>query len=402
MESEKNDIHSERNFNLVLVEISISTFTTAIFTVLILWTAIQYTGSPLITGITSAMMTAPLVFNIVVGGIVDNTNRKKGAAIFAQLLKAGGALLLLPVLYSNSGTVQMLFLFSSALIYGITVDILVSTRAIWGQQFIRKRVYIRGMSIFMITSRISRLSGLLISALLITFDIRLAIVSIFVLYVIATAPILLMGELQQIEKTGKKLRQVLFDGFSYIAGTRLIASLVLASAVSSAFLGMTDSVSTVMVDNVFRLNAAYLSYILIALTLGGITGSTASSKLKKVANVGQKLGMLFGTAGASTLLIGFFPTIYTVLVVFFVIGAMTGISSPLITSVFFGNVPKDKMGRVQGAMDTFGTSFNSLSGVLAGVLMTIVFPADVFFLMGSGLIVLAIFTFRSNNLSVNI
>lgn len=402
MELGEDTIESGRNFNLVVLEISLSTFTTAIFTVLILWMAISYTGSPLITGITSAMMTAPLVFNIVVGGIIDNTDRKKGAAIFAQSMKAVGVVLLLPVLYSNSLMTQTLFLFSSALIYGFTVDILVSTRAIWGQQFIRKRVYLKGMSIFMIASRVSRLSGLLVAAALVAFNIRLAITVIALLYIISIIPVFLMGKLESVEKSGKKLRQIMSEGISYITKTKIVASLVLATAVSSAFLGMTDSVSSVMVSKVFGLNAAYLSYILISLTLGGIVGSSFSSRMKGVKNVGQKLALIFGGTGAITLVIGGVPTIYTILVVFIVIGALTGISSPLTTSVLFGNVPKDKMGRVQGAMDTLGTSFNSLSGVVAGVFMTIVFPGDVFFLMGAGLIVLAVVVSRSKSLSVDL
>lgn len=402
MELGEDTIESGRNFNLVVLEISLSTFTTAIFTVLILWMAISYTGSPLITGITSAMMTAPLVFNIVVGGIIDNTDRKKGAAIFAQSMKAVGVVLLLPVLYSNSLMTQTLFLFSSALIYGFTVDILVSTRAIWGQQFIRKQVYLKGMSIFMIASRVSRLSGLLVAAALVAFNIRLAITVIALLYIISIIPVFLMGKLESVEKSGKKLRQIMSEGISYITKTKIVASLVLATAVSSAFLGMTDSVSSVMVSKVFGLNAAYLSYILISLTLGGIVGSSFSSRMKGVKNVGQKLALIFGGTGAITLVIGGVPTIYTILVVFIVIGALTGISSPLTTSVLFGNVPKDKMGRVQGAMDTLGTSFNSLSGVVAGVFMTIVFPGDVFFLMGAGLIVLAVVVSRSKSLSVDL
>jgi hypothetical protein len=76
--------------------------------------------------------------------------------------------------------------------------------------------------------------------------------------------------------------------------------------------------------------------------------------------------------------------------VFFVAGLLLGISSPIQTAVLLGNVDRAKMGVVQGAMDTFGTSFSSVSGILAGTIMIITFPDNVFFIMSGGFIALSI------------
>ncbi|EQB72887.1 MAG: hypothetical protein AMDU1_APLC00001G0067 [Thermoplasmatales archaeon A-plasma] len=116
-------------------------------------------------------------------------------------------------------------------------------------------------------------------------------------------------------------------------------------------------------------------------------------------NVGKKLPLLYGLGGLSVLLIAIFPTIYVLLSVFFIVGFLSGITSPLISAVLFGNAPREKMGRIQGAMDTFGTSFNSVSGILAGVIMTVMFPGNVFYIMAVGLVVLSVIVSRFKTLS---
>jgi predicted Co/Zn/Cd cation transporter (cation efflux family) len=50
-------------------------------------------------------------------------------------------------------------------------------------------------------------------------------------------------------------------------------------------------------------------------------------------------------------------------------------------------------------MDTFGTSFNSVSGILAGVIMTVMFPGNVFYIMAVGLVVLSVIVSRFKTLS---
>ena len=62
----------------------------------------------------------------------------------------------------------------------------------------------------------------------------------------------------------------------------------------------------------------------------------------------------------------------------------------MIKNTLSGNVDRAKMGVVQGAMDTFGTSFSSVSGILAGTIMIMTFPANVFFIMSGGFIALSI------------
>ncbi len=394
-----SDNYIKKNFSLLMAETGISTFTTSLFTVLILWISISETKSALITGVTSAMLVAPLILSIVVGAFIDRAHNKKVFAILGPVLKALATGILLIVIQSNSLILDSIFLFISALAFGFSIDLLVPIRAIWSQMFLRKPIYLKGMSVANLVSRTSRLLGFLVAAVLFTINLRTGILIILIFYLISLLPILFIDSPKDTTIGKGTLREVMKDGIQYISKTRVVAEIVFISSFSALFWGMSDSASSVMINRVFDLSSSYLSYTFFAISLGGITGSTLTSKIKSVKNVGKKLPLLYGLGSLSVLLIAIFPTVYVLLSVFFVIGFLSGITSPLISAVFFGNVPREKMGRIQGAMDTFGTSFNSVSGILAGVIMTIMFPGDVFYIMAVGLATLSVIVSRFKVLS---
>ncbi len=391
--------YTKKNFSLLMAETGISTFATSLFTVLILWISITETKSALITGVTSAMLVAPLILSIVVGAFIDKARNKKIFAIFGPVLKALATGILLIVIQNNSLILDSIFLFISALAFGFSIDLLVPVRAIWSQKFLRKPIYLKGMSVANLVSRTSRLTGFLVSAVLFTMDLRTGIIIILTLYFVSLLPILFIDTSKDTTIGRGTLREVMKDGIRYMGKTKLVAEVVFISSFSALFWGMSDSASSVMINRVFDLSSAYLGYTFFAISLGGIIGSTLTSKLKSVKNVGKKLPLLYGLGGLSVLLIAIFPTIYVLLSVFFIVGFLSGITSPLISAVLFGNAPREKMGRIQGAMDTFGTSFNSVSGILAGVIMTVMFPGNVFYIMAVGLVVLSVIVSRFKTLS---
>ena len=132
--------YDKKNFSLLMAETGISAFATSLFTVLILWVSISETKSALVTGITSAMLIAPLILSILTGAIIDKFRNKKVFAIFGQFLKVLAASTLLIVIQNHSLFLDSVFLFISALAFGFSLDILVPVRAIWSQQFLRKPI----------------------------------------------------------------------------------------------------------------------------------------------------------------------------------------------------------------------------------------------------------------------
>ena len=384
------DNHSMKNFSLVMLETGTSTFATSIFTVLILWFAISVTKSPLITGFTSALMTAPLLFGVLAGAAVDQTRHKNAIAVMAAAIKTVSPATLLLIILFNNATGNIASLFLSAFTFGISITFLVPVRAVWQQNFLGKPVYLKGMSVAHLVSRTTRLSGYIAAAFIVPYSLEFSIFLVMALYIISLVSILLIPPVNVIRAATKKFSAVVKDGFTYIKNSRIITEIVIISAISNLFFGMSDSASTVLIGNVFHLSSSFLGYTFFAISGGGILGSVITAKAKQVNGVGGKLLILYVLNGTVVSLVALYPGIYMLISVFFVAGLLLGISSPIQTAALFGNVDRAKMGVVQGTMDTFGTSFSSVSGILAGTIMIITFPANVFFIMSGGFIALSI------------
>ncbi len=379
-----------KNFSLVMLETGTSTFATSIFTVLILWFAISVTKSPLITGFTSALMTAPLLFGVLAGAAVDQTRHKNAIAVMAAAIKTVSPATLLLIILFNNATGNIASLFLSAFTFGISITFLVPVRAVWQQNFLGKPVYLKGMSVAHLVSRTTRLSGYIAAAFIVPYSLEFSIFLVMALYIISLVSILLIPPVNVIRAATKKFSAVVKDGFTYIKNSRIITEIVIISAISNLFFGMSDSASTVLIGNVFHLSSSFLGYTFFAISGGGILGSVITAKAKQVNGVGGKLLILYVLNGTVVSLVALYPGIYMLISVFFVAGLLLGISSPIQTAALFGNVDRAKMGVVQGTMDTFGTSFSSVSGILAGTIMIITFPANVFFIMSGGFIALSI------------
>lgn len=385
--------YSKKNFSLVMIETGTSTFATSIFAVLILWFAISVTKSPLITGFTSALMTAPLLLGVLAGAAVDQTKHKNAIAVMAAAIKTVSPATLLLIILFNNATENIASLFLSAFTFGISITFLVPVRAVWQQNFLRKPVYLKGMSVAHLVSRTTRLSGYIAAALIIPYSLEFSIFLVMALYIVSLGSILLIPPVNGIRAATRKFSAVVKDGFIYIKNSRIITEIVIISAISNLFFGMSDSASAVLIGSVFHLSSSFLGYTFFAISGGGILGSVIMAKVKEVNGIGGKLLILYVLNGTIVLLVALYPGIYTLISVFFVAGLLLGISSPIETAVLFGNVDRAKMGVVQGTMDTFGTSFSSVSGILAGTIMIITFPANVFFIMSGGFIALSITIF---------
>jgi hypothetical protein len=340
------------------------------------------------------LLTAPLLLSILVGAEIDRINNKRIIAIAASLLKSFSIAILFPVFYFHSASYETVLLFTSAILFGVSIDFLVPIRAIWYQRFLKKHRYLKGMSVVSLLSNICGLIGYLVAGFIIVLNIRFSIGVVMILYIFSTMPIIFISNVKVIEKNRMKFTEVMKEGLRYIVSSRVVLGIIVISAISGLFLGMTDSASTVLINKVFNLNSSYLSYTFFTITIGGILGSILASSLKAIKSVGKKLSLLFLASGISFLFITIFMNIFLLLVVFFVVGFLSGIATPMISAIFFANVSQEKMGRVQGAMDTVGTSFSSMSGILAGVIMTITFSGNVFIIMAAGLIVLSILILR--------
>lgn len=371
---------------------AISSFTSSIFTVLILWTSISLTHSPVITGVTSSFLVLPLVFNFYVGALIDNVQNKRRVAVMASILRSISAIFLLGAILLQSAHDSYVLILASAIIFGFTMDIFAPVRLVWSKKYLVRPVYLKGMSLMNISSRGSRLAGYLISALLVSSSLLFSTVLVAILYAASLFPILFLKDANDRLESKTSTRNTIKEGISYIRSTPVIAEALLIFMIAAFFTGMSDTVFTVEVERYLHLGASFLSLIFVSTSLGGISGSSLTAIMKGKIRI--KLAGAYGISAASFIILSFFSSEYTILALPFFIGLGSGISSPIITSTILGSAEKSKMGRIQGIMDTFGFSFNSVSGILAGASIVLFNTNLVFAIMGVGLLALLLLILR--------
>lgn len=388
----EEESYLKKNFSLTLAELGISALGSSVFTVAVLWITVSSTESALITGIVSASLVVPLLFNFLIGSLVDGTEKKNRYAALSFLLRGISSLILIPAELSHGAFLGTALLVLSAITYGFTMDFLVSIRAIWIQNFVKKVRYLKSNSIYGIVSRTTKLVGYFISAILLFISINGAVVFMTAMFFASGVVVLFIDNPKLIVQQGTKFVERTREGFEYVLKSAILREVIIISMISALFAGMVDTASSVMIGLQFHLTAVYLSYAFISITVGGLISQFVISKFNNIRMVGSKLTLLYLFAGLTFSIIGFFPNVYTLLTVFFVSEFLLGFASPIVSVVFFGNTEKGQMGRTQGLMDTMGTSFNSLSGVIAGALMTVLLPEYIFFVIATGLITVSILT----------
>ncbi len=392
MKSSGEDLYLKKNFSLVLAELGISALGSSVFTVAILWVSVSSTRSAFITGVVSAFLVIPLLFNFLVGSLVDGSEKKNMYATVSFLLRGVSSLILIPVELLHNSFLSIGLLIFSAIIYGFTMDFLVSIRAIWIQNFVKKVQYLKGNSIYGIVSRATRLVGYFLSAVLLVISIEGTVVFMAIMFFASGIVVLFVDEPNVSVQKGVNFVKRTKEGFAYVMKSDILKEIIVISMVSALFAGMTDTASSVMINLQFHLTSSYLSFAFVSVTVGGLLSQFVASRIDNIRMVGSKLTLLYLLGGLSFSIIGYFPNVYILLTVYFVSGFLLGFASPIVSTVFLGNTDKIQMGRTQGLMDTMGTSFNSVSGVMAGAIMSITAPRYIFFVMASGLIVLSILT----------
>ena len=392
MKSSGEDLYLKKNFSLVLAELGISALGSSVFTVAILWVTVSSTRSAFITGVVSAFLVIPLLFNFLVGSLIDGSEKKNMYATVSFLLRGISSLLLIPVELLHNSFLSIGLLIFSAIIYGFTMDFLVSIRAIWIQNFVKKVQYMKGNSIYGIVSRTTRLVGYFLSAVLLVISIEGTVVFMAIMFFASGIVVLFVDKPNVSVQKGVNFVKRTKEGFAYVMKSDILKEIIVISMISALFAGMTDTASSVMINLQFHLTSSYLSFAFVSVTVGGLLSQFVASRIDNIRMVGSKLTLLYLLGGLSFSIIGYFPNVYTLLTVYFVSGFLLGFASPIVSTVFLGNTDKIQMGRTQGLMDTMGTSFNSVSGVMAGAIMSITAPRYIFFVMASGLIVLSILT----------
>ena len=242
------------------------------------WLVLDLTGSAAALGGMLAFQLGPFILISVVGGsIADRFNKRN----FLMLVTALDAIFSFSLfLLYHKGTLTYSFLCFTALIIATVNAMEGPVRTAISLEVVRAENLANVMSLNSVTFNIGRLIGTLMAGLLIThFDNGAPWLALGLIYFLlfCILPLLRIHEIEM-ENFGRSKPGKLIDAIRFLRTTPM---LVLSMAMAAIFVGLGMQfglTSSLMVKNVFELNASYLGYIGVAVSSGCIVGAALAAR----------------------------------------------------------------------------------------------------------------------------
>jgi len=314
------------------------------------WLVLDLTGSAAALGGMLAFQLGPFILVSVIGGSIADRFNKRNFLMLVTALDAIFSFALF-VLY-HKGALTYSFLCFTALILATVNAMEGPVRTAISLEVVRAENLSNVMSLNSVTYNIGRLLGTLMAGLLIThFDNGAPWFALGLVYFLlfCILPFLRIHEIEM-ENFGASKPGKLIDAIRYLRTTPL---LVLSMAMAAIFVGLGMQfalTSSLMVKNIFKLNASYLGYIGVAVSLGCIVGAAIaarwsvpghSPRLSTMLNSGVAVSIFWMVSAfmPSFWLYAFFAGIASIFHLTFMVT-----SNSLVTS----SSPEDFRGRIYG------------------------------------------------------
>ena len=324
-----------KGFKLTIANAGISRLGTSAFDLMILWIVLEVTHSAFLAGLGEGLLSLPLFFSFILGALIDKMSHKKLMALVAGLVRAGSLAAVILSLLVGSAFALIASIYLSALVIGFTSDIMNSVRATWTKEFLSEAQYKSGSSISSSISTLFDAAGYALSGLILSIDYLNAFLILIAIFLVATAPLLLINEGKTLEVPFSPLESMK-EGLAFIRGHKAIAEALIGSAGASKIRGR----------------------------LGYIASSSVA------------------VAGASSLAMGFSSSALIDVLPALIMGVAVGVLTVAMTTAFLKIVPYDMMARVQGGFNTFTLAVTFASGALGGALVALIGARGSFMFVG--------------------
>ena len=162
------------------------------------------------------------------------------------------------------------------------------------------------------------------------------------------------------------------EGLQFIAGSRMIAGLLLVLTVVSLATGAVNAVFVPFMMNVLQASAVQLGLVDSAQGIGMILGSVLTAAIAVRLRSSQIIAGGLFLASLLIIAVGLAPTYLLVLVLLFLVGLVIMPLEATIPAITQKIVPLDKMGRVSGTMNTSQSFATLLSMGAAGVMADVI------------------------------
>ena len=369
-----------KNFKLTVSNLAISRAGTSAFSLMILWITLQLTHIPAIAGLADGMFTLPLFFSFFVGSFIDRACDKKMIAIIASIIRSISIFLLFIAVSTHILAVIVFFIFLCVVIMGFTSDISNSVRAIWVKVFLKDEEYQKGSAWMMGIGSLAEMAGFIASGIFIYIGFLKGISALFVVLTASSVPIIFI-----IQKPDQRERQSVKNdmkkGLKFLKETKIMQQMIFLMIIANLAVAMMGIAFTVLVEEIFKLNAIYFSIVFILVSLGIVLGSMPGSRVK--GKLGFIIIPLLLVTGAMFVSIAFLHSIYLTYIPVLVIGFCVGMINPPAESVLIKRIPEEMMARSMGMVNTMAISVTFFSGTIGGLIIQFTSIFYLFLIIGS-------------------
>jgi DHA3 family macrolide efflux protein-like MFS transporter len=380
MDRQTSDLN--RSFKLTVLNSGISRFGLSAFNLMIIWVILYETKNAFLAGLGDGILSLPLFLSFLVGAYVDRTRSKKELAVAAGLVRAFFLSSILFGFYLHNVIVILLSIYSSGFILGFTSDVLNSIRASWTKEFLTREQYKHGSSVQSVAVSVAEGIGYLSSGIFLAFGFYNSFLVILLVFLISILPVIFVrsSAKPEVKSTTDSAR----EGLNFIRGSKPVWQMMSIALIVNMMFGMGGIIFISLVQLKLHLQSYYASVIFSALIGGMIFGSFIAPKLKgKLGNISL---IMFVVMGFLTVSIAFIDNVFIILVPVVLIGIIMGILNVLLSSALLKIVPRELMGRVSGAFNTFSLATTFFSGMVGGAIIELTSVSFSLIIVGAGVL----------------
>jgi len=366
-----------RNIIFTILSIKLLDFTLTLLAYLELWIMSKASGSSLITGILTTLMSLPYFFSYFTGTFIDTAKNKKGILLtLVSLFFIISFLSQLGVLINNLFAIILTF-YLSMIIGGFVIDISETILSIWIKENIYEKDYKKISSINRVITRSLRLLAIALAGIFLAIDIKY---SLFPSLIILGATIFMLLPIKIANTNRNTIRQGFIEGFNYIRKNKVLTQFTILT-IGNLFFNMQGILLLYYVEKFLHQGPIYFSMLGASAEIGIVLGSFYAVMIKK-----GKLGLynlLFGLLiSASFISYVLIHNIFLSIIPTFAIFFFSGINSVLTSTALLKIIDKEFMGRARGFLGTISTGLATFSGALGGILIEVIGVGGTYLIVG--------------------
>ncbi|EQB68885.1 MAG: hypothetical protein AMDU5_GPLC00006G0003 [Thermoplasmatales archaeon Gpl] len=393
MDEMKKSRNLPRNFSIFVILKSFTGLGGGFFSVLLPWAIITLTKSAFLVGIGEGIIAVPLLTSFIIGSSIDKIKNKANAFAFSVLGMAFFFSFILFSLYTRETIIIIIALLVPALIISYFDDIQTTISSFFDKTLLSQGNLKKGISLRRGTSSLSKIIGIVIFAVFISFGLGVSIYFLIIIYLLSFFIFLTIRGILSIEKEQNNPIETggTFSGIKKFLSFRFLKELTIVAIVINFFFGMIIVGFTVMIKIYFNLGGAYLSYLLGIWAIGDAVGSLLAARIKNSRGSFVSLSViLWGILFIAIFLISLNYLYYPLLPIVFLIGLISGIMNVLIYALMLKNTEEAVIGSVFGSFNSLFGGVTFLSGMISGGILVYFTAPSLFLLMGVSTLIVGI------------